>query len=125
MVDLNQLLPSLGINLTGWLLNEVHGLSLDGTAITGWGRLNNERRSWLVTGVPCMGTCAPTCDTIDFNRDSLFPDTTDIADFVTVFAGGPCSTIQCGDVDFNNDGVTSDVDDIAALLRVFSGGPCQ
>ena len=29
-----------------------------------------------------------TCDTIDFNGDTLFPDTQDIADFLTVFAGG-------------------------------------
>ncbi len=73
---------------------------------------------------------APTCDTIDFNHDSLFPDTQDIADFLSVFAGGvcdgqlpadpPCNT----DIDFNNDGLFPDTDDITALLRVFAGGPC-
>lgn len=71
----------------------------------------------LVTGV--------TCDSIDFNRDTLLPDTQDIEDFITVFAGGPCSTGNCGDVDFNNDGLLPDTDDIQALLRVFSGGPCS
>jgi hypothetical protein len=65
-----------------------------------------------------------TCDSIDFNRDTLLPDTQDIEDFITVFAGGPCSTGNCGDIDFNNDGLLPDIDDIQALLRVFSGGPC-
>ncbi|MFO0830683.1 MAG: hypothetical protein U0637_02455 [Phycisphaerales bacterium] len=65
-----------------------------------------------------------TCDSIDFNRDTLFPDTQDIDDFITVFSGGPCSTGTCADIDFNNDGLLPDVDDIQALLRVFSGGPC-
>ncbi len=65
-----------------------------------------------------------TCDTIDFNHDSLFPDTQDIDDFLSVFSGGPCSTGACGDIDFNNDGLFPDTMDIDALLSVFSGGPC-
>ncbi len=67
------------------------------------------------------------CDSIDFNRDTLFPDTGDIDDFLTVFSGGPCSTDPapgCGDVDFNNDGLFPDVLDIDSLISVFSGGPC-
>ncbi|MFO0832483.1 MAG: hypothetical protein U0637_11680 [Phycisphaerales bacterium] len=66
----------------------------------------------------------PTCDPIDFNGDTLFPDTADIADFLSVFGGGACPTGTCGDIDFNNDGLFPDTDDIAALLRVFSGGAC-
>ncbi|MFO0832942.1 MAG: hypothetical protein U0637_14015 [Phycisphaerales bacterium] len=70
-------------------------------------------------------TCAAAgCDTIDFNHDSLFPDTTDIDDFLRVFSGGACSTGACGDIDFNNDGLFPDTSDIDALLRVFSGGAC-
>ncbi|MFO0832419.1 MAG: autotransporter-associated beta strand repeat-containing protein [Phycisphaerales bacterium] len=64
------------------------------------------------------------CDSVDFNGDTLFPDTQDIADFLTVFAGGPCPTGTCGDVDFNNDTLFPDTLDIQALLSVFSGGPC-
>ncbi len=67
----------------------------------------------------------PTCDTIDFNHDSLFPDTADIDDFLSVFSGGPCSTGACGDIDFNNDTLFPDTTDIDALLSVFSGGPCM
>ncbi len=67
----------------------------------------------------------PACDGIDFNMDGLFPDTTDIDDFLSVFSGGPCSNDPlCGDIDFNNDGLFPDTADIDALLSVFSGGPC-
>ncbi|HEX2838825.1 MAG TPA: hypothetical protein VHN77_11955, partial [Phycisphaerales bacterium] len=74
--------------------------------------------------------CTPACDPIDFNADTLFPDTTDITDFLTVFSGGVCSDQlptdpPCNtDIDFNNDGLFPDTDDITVFLRVFSGGQC-
>ncbi|MFO0832870.1 MAG: choice-of-anchor X domain-containing protein [Phycisphaerales bacterium] len=69
--------------------------------------------------------CGPTCDTIDFNHDDLFPDTQDIDDFLAVFSGGACTNDpNCGDIDFNNDDLFPDTMDIDALLSVFSGGPC-
>ncbi len=70
------------------------------------------------------------CDTIDFNGDTLFPDTQDITDFLTVFAGGVCNGQQpndppCNtDIDFNNDDLFPDVSDIDSLLSVFAGGEC-
>ncbi len=64
------------------------------------------------------------CDSIDFNSDTLFPDTQDIDDFLTVFSGGACSSGACGDIDFNNDGLFPDTLDIDSLLSVFSGGAC-
>ncbi len=70
----------------------------------------------------CVG--APGCDPIDFNGDTLFPDTADIDDFLSVFSGGPCSTGTCGDIDFNNDTLFPDTLDIDSLLSVFSGGAC-
>ncbi len=67
----------------------------------------------------------PTCDSIDFNNDELFPDTLDIDDFLSIFSGGGCSNDpNCGDIDFNNDGLFPDTLDIDALLSVFSGGAC-
>jgi len=76
--------------------------------------------TWLYgAGLPPSG-----CDTIDFNHDTLFPDTQDISDFLAVFAGAPCPTPQCGDIDFNNDGLFPDTADIDSLLSVFSGGTC-
>jgi hypothetical protein len=62
---------------------------------------------------------------IDFNGDTLFPDTADIADFLTVFGGGACPTGTCGDIDFNNDELFPDIADIESLLRVFAGGGCH
>jgi hypothetical protein len=64
------------------------------------------------------------CDTIDFNRDGLFPDTADIDDFLSVFSGGACPTPSCNDIDFNNDALFPDTADVDAFLRVFSGGAC-
>jgi hypothetical protein len=65
------------------------------------------------------------CDSIDFNNDGLFPDTTDIDDFLSVFSGGSCSNApNCNDIDFNNDGLFPDTMDIDSLLSVFAGGPC-
>ncbi len=81
------------------------------------GGLDSYRVGLSVLGVPA-------CDSIDFNRDTLFPDTQDITDFLAVFSGAPCPTPACGDIDFNNDGLFPDTSDIDALLRVFSGGAC-
>jgi trimeric autotransporter adhesin len=68
---------------------------------------------------------ASQCDCVDFNNDSLFPDSLDIDDFLSVFSGGLCSNDpNCNDTDFNNDGLFPDTADIDSLLSVFSGGPC-
>jgi hypothetical protein len=67
---------------------------------------------------------ASSCDTIDFNSDGLFPDTSDIDEYLSVFSGGACGAPACGDIDFNNDGLFPDTADIDAMLRVFSGGAC-
>jgi len=71
---------------------------------------------------PCL--LAPVCDTIDFNSDGLFPDDSDLVDFLSVLAGGPCSTGTCNDIDFNNDGLFPDDSDLIAFLRVLAGGAC-
>jgi hypothetical protein len=74
---------------------------------------------------PVVCTTTPTCDSIDFNGDGLFPDTQDIDDFLVVFSGGTCPNApNCGDLDFNNDGLFPDTADIDSLLSEFSGGPC-
>jgi hypothetical protein len=64
------------------------------------------------------------CNSIDFNRDGLFPDNADIEDFFNVFGGGSCSTGACDTIDFNNDDLLPDQADLEDFLRVFSGGPC-
>jgi hypothetical protein len=62
------------------------------------------------------------CDTIDFNRDGVFPADDDVVQFFSVLAGGACTT--CGDIDFNNDGVFPDDQDISDFFNVLAGGPC-
>jgi hypothetical protein len=65
------------------------------------------------------------CNSIDFNRDGLFPDDLDLVDYLNVLAGGPCSTPMCSDLDFNNDGLFPDDNDLIAFLRVLAGGECN
>jgi enterochelin esterase-like enzyme len=64
------------------------------------------------------------CDSIDFNQDSLFPDDQDLIDFLSVLAGGACSTATCNNIDFNNDGLFPDDNDLVAFLTVLAGGNC-
>jgi hypothetical protein len=67
------------------------------------------------------------CDDIDFNNDGLFPDDSDLVDFLNVLAGGACSTDPspgCSDIDFNNDGLFPDDSDLITFLRVLAGGDC-
>jgi hypothetical protein len=74
-------------------------------------------------------SAASPCDPLDFNQDSLFPDTQDIADFLSVYGGGLCAGQSApppcnSDIDFNNDGLFPDTQDIDSILSVFAGGPC-
>jgi hypothetical protein len=72
-----------------------------------------------------IGLAMPSlCDSIDFNGDGLFPDDQDLIDFLSVLAGGACSTGTCNDIDFNNDGLFPDDNDLVAFLTVLAGGNC-
>jgi hypothetical protein len=75
--------------------------------------------------LPCWLAPASTCDSIDFNGDGLFPDDSDLIDFLSVLAGGPCSTNNCNDIDFNGDELFPDDSDLVAFLRVLAGGECN
>jgi hypothetical protein len=66
----------------------------------------------------------PPCDSIDFNRDGLFPDDADLLDFLSVLAGGECSTGDCNSIDFNGDTLFPDDTDLIAFLTVLAGGDC-
>ncbi len=71
-----------------------------------------------------LDACEPSCDALDFNGDGLFPDDNDLVEFLTVLAGGTCSTGACNDIDFNNDELFPDDSDLIAFLRVLAGGDC-
>jgi hypothetical protein len=70
-----------------------------------------------------------SCDSLDFNNDTITPDSADLDDFLAVLSGGPtaCSTFPtpgCKDLDFNNDGLVPDSGDLDAFLRRLGGGAC-
>jgi len=57
MVDLNQYLPTIGFDVTGWNLQAVTGVSADGMTLTGYGSHNAGARGWVVT-IPSPGAAA-------------------------------------------------------------------
>jgi hypothetical protein len=104
--------------------------------------IHNARRSatgtynvtvWLATPYwPCpqFGLLASTsltilprpCDSIDFNNNTIFPESQDLIDFFTVLAGADCPT--CNDIDFNNNDVFPEEQDIIDFLTALAGGTC-
>ncbi|MFO0833118.1 MAG: hypothetical protein U0637_14900 [Phycisphaerales bacterium] len=99
--------------------------SVDGSTVIGVGRMNGSTFDRLFVLRRHL-----VCDPVDFNGDSIFPDSADIADFLSVFSGSVCAGQEVGDppcntdIDFNNDAVTPDAQDIADLIRAFAGGSC-
>ncbi len=59
MVNLNTYLPTIGVDLTGWILTDATGISDDGRTLTGTGTFNGVQRAWYITGVPTPGTTLP------------------------------------------------------------------
>ncbi len=67
----------------------------------------------------------PRCDTIDFNRNGVFPEDQDVIDFFSVFSGGACSTgATCGDIDFNNNAMFPEDQDVVDFFDALAGGAC-
>ena len=64
----------------------------------------------------------PRCDSIDFNRNGVFPEDQDVMDFFNVLAGADCP--GCRDIDFNNNGVFPEDQDVADFFTVLAGGAC-
>lgn len=57
MVSLQTLLPTLGVNLTGWVLSEARGVSNGGTMIIGTGTFEGQSRVWVAV-IPGPGAAA-------------------------------------------------------------------
>ncbi len=58
--DLNTYLPTVGVDLTGWVLTSCEGVSSDGTTLTGAGTLNGSPAVWYVKDIPPL--CGPRID---------------------------------------------------------------
>ncbi len=73
----------------------------------------------LAPGEPGCGT---TCDDIDFNNNTVFPEDQDVIEFLNVLSGGDCAV--CNDIDFNNNGVFPEDQDVIDFFNVLAGGEC-
>ena len=65
------------------------------------------------------------CDTIDFNRNGVFPEDQDVIDFFSVLAGGECPYAAVCDIDFNNNGVFPEDQDVIEFFNALAGGNCS
>jgi probable HAF family extracellular repeat protein len=75
LVDLNLYLPTLGIDLSGWLLTDAGGVSADGRTIVGTGTHNGVTEAWLATLFPCpdRSRCSDgTVNSFQCTTDVLF-----------------------------------------------------
>jgi uncharacterized membrane protein len=117
MQNLATLLISRGIDLTGWSLTGVTGISPDGNTLVGNGVHNGVTEPWLAT-------LAHPCGSADFNCDGAIGTDADIESFFACLSGAcpppPCSS----SADFNGDGAVGTDADIEAFFRVLAGGSC-
>ncbi len=80
------------------------------------------------TSIAATLTVANVCDSIDFNRNTVFPEDQDVIDFFSVLSGGPCPYltpvgVPC-DIDFNNNGVYPEDQDVIDFFNTLAGGSC-
>lgn len=61
-VNLNSYLVGLGVDLSGWHLSEVTGISRDGSSVVGTGLKNSVPRSFVIRGLQYGPWCYPNCD---------------------------------------------------------------
>ncbi|HYE63006.1 MAG TPA: hypothetical protein VD997_13500 [Phycisphaerales bacterium] len=117
VVDLNTHLPSIGVDLTGWVLLFASGVSADGRIIIGQGYYNNALHGFILT-------LPPPCGAADFNNDGDTGTDADIEAFFACLGGHCCPRCPEAGADFNADGDTGTDQDIEAFFRVLGGGTC-
>ena len=86
------------------------------------------RSGFLVSMILACGGAAglargQTCDSIDVNRNGVYPEDQDVIEFFNVLAGADC-TYACGacDIDVNNNGVFPEDQDVIDFFFVLAGG---
>ena len=94
------------------------------TDISSSGNLQNLYALLIAAAETAIRACRD-CDSIDFNRDSVFPDDRDIINFFDALAGGPCPHVVFCDIDFNNNGVYPEDQDVIDYFSVLAGGSCE
>src|SRR5262245_52092634 len=111
MVNVSTYLTSLGVPLGGQTLLAVMGVSDDGSAITGTGRIGNSLRAWIVTGLPLGGRCPCRAD---FGCDASF-GSQDLFDFIAALLANDRAA------DFNRDSVLNSQDFFEYITAFFDG----
>ncbi|MFN5946230.1 MAG: alkaline phosphatase family protein [Phycisphaerae bacterium] len=84
--------------------------------------LLDARNNWWWTIDNLTVDAARGCDSIDFNRNGVFPEDQDVVDFFDVLAGGICA--NCADIDFNNNQVFPEDQDVIDFFNTLAGGTC-
>lgn len=115
MLDLRDEFIAQGGNATGWVFNSVRGVSADGTAVSGTGRINGLRRAFIIRGLSFEVNTCPVC-AADYDQNGGV-DGGDLAAFFADFEQGA----SCADVD-QNGGV--DGGDLGAFFEAFEAGGC-
>jgi uncharacterized membrane protein len=111
-LDLNAYLPSLGIDLTDWTLDNATGISADGSTIVGWGTHNGQPEGWIATiTIPCYANC-------DGSTTTPVLDVNDLVCFLQHFAAGD-SYANC---DHSTTPPTLNISDFACFLERFIVG---
>jgi probable HAF family extracellular repeat protein len=97
LVDLNTYLPLMGIDITGWQLQDARGISANGRTIAGNGIHFGSFEGYIVR----LGAACPA----DFNGDGTV-NSQDFFDFLGAFFADP----QPASADFNGDGTINSQD---------------
>jgi probable HAF family extracellular repeat protein len=115
--DFQDYLAGLGVDLTGWVLQDATAISADGLTIVGYGDHNGLTEGWIAD-------LHPACGTADFNCDGDVGTDSDIEAFFLCLSG-TCPLPPCtSNADFNGDGDVGTDADIESFFRVLGGGPC-
>ncbi|MFN5945766.1 MAG: hypothetical protein ACK46I_11845, partial [Phycisphaerae bacterium] len=119
-----QLATQAGVGIANVQFVSADVIAADGSFIIGTGSRRVGASTLLDTYI-LRNIFIPRCDSIDFNRNSVFPEDQDVIDFFSVLSGGACSTgPSCSDGDFNNNGMHPEDVDVIDFLDVLAGGRC-
>lgn len=88
MAKLEDVLGWLGLDLTGWDLNEVTGISADSQSLCGNGTYGGQSVGWVIQGLPPL--CGPLITTQPLSQTVCAGDS--MTFFTTGFWGGPTAT---------------------------------
>jgi probable HAF family extracellular repeat protein len=113
LVDLNQYLPTLGIDLSGWIVRECQAITPDGRTIVGTGEHNGVKEAWIATipGPACYANC-------DGSTTAPILNVGDFTCFLQKFASGD----PYANCDHSTAAPTLNVADFTCFLQKYAAG---